>query len=78
MQVTNIPVYLFDSYYPWQKGSNELQIGLSDNIFHKGLTCLHRQQKLSSVARISNKRPSKILEYETPAEKCNLGVAINI
>ena len=64
-----IKVYFADAYCSWQRGSNEQTNGLLRRFFPKGtdFTLLTDRQLQEAVDNI-NHRPTKILNYRTPAE----------
>ena len=73
---TDVEVYFCDPQSPWQRGCNENTNRLLRQYFPRGIDLsLYSQAKLSAVARQLNERPSKTLEYQTPAERFQACVA---
>ncbi len=74
---TGVKVYFWDPQSPWQRGTNENTNGLIRQFFPKK-TCLaqYSQQELDKVAAQLNSRPRKTLEFKTPKEVIEKGVAL--
>lgn len=74
---TDVQVYFCDPQHPWQRGTNENTNGLLRQYFPKGMSLAnYSQAKLNAVARKLNERPRKTLNYQTPAERFALSVAL--
>ncbi|MDX6227378.1 MAG: transposase, family [Frankiales bacterium] len=66
---TKMDIYFCDPHSPWQRGSNEITIGLLRQYFPKGTDLSgHSPQRLLEVAHELNARPRKTLGGITPAE----------
>ena len=74
---TGVPVFFCDPQSPWQRGSNENTNSLIRQYFPKK-TCLaqHTQRKLNQVANELNTRPRKTLNFATPKQIIEQGVAL--
>ena len=67
---TLIPVYFCDPASPWQGGSNENTNGLLRQYFPKGTDLgVHSPEHLTMVAAEINRRPPKILGWQSPMER---------
>ena len=74
---TNVRVYFCDPRSPWQRGTNENTNRLLRQYFPKGTDLSrHSQADLNAVALRLNQRPRKTLEFSTPADKLQAGVAL--
>ena len=73
---TDITVYFCDPRSPWQGGSNENTNGLLRYYFpNRTNLSVHSQDHLDMIARRLNGRPRETLEFATPAETLDAGVA---
>jgi len=74
---TGVRVYFCEPQSPWQRGTNENTNGLLRQYFPKK-TCLaqYPKQELDQVAAQLNNRPRKTLEFKTPKEIIEKGVAL--
>lgn len=74
---TGVPVFFCDPQCPWQRGTNENTNSLIRQYFPKK-TCLaqHTQRKLNQIASELNSRPRKTLNFATPKQVIELGVAL--
>jgi hypothetical protein len=67
---TDIKVYFCDLQHPWHRGSNENTNGLLRQYFPKGTDLsVYSQARLNVVARQTNERPRKTLNFDTPADR---------
>ena len=67
---TNALVYFADPSSPWQRGTNENTNGLLRQYFPKGSDLSrHSQSDLHLIADKLNRRPRKILGFQTPVDK---------
>jgi IS30 family transposase len=74
---TTIPVYLWDSQCPWQRGANENTNSLIRQYFPKKTDLsLHYQERLSEVATQLNERPRKTLKFKTQSHMFEISVAL--
>lgn len=76
-KATGVPVYFCDPQSPWQRGTNENTNSLIRQYFPKK-TCLsqHSQNKLNQIANELNTRPRKTLNFDTPKNVIEKGVAL--
>lgn len=76
---TDTQVYFCDPQSPWQRGTNENTNRLLRQYFPKGTDLsAHSQTALHKVAQRLNRRPRKILGYETPADRLQASVATTV
>ncbi|MEE9357452.1 MAG: IS30 family transposase, partial [Sedimenticolaceae bacterium] len=69
-------VYFCDPQSPWQRGTNENTNRLLRKYFPKKTDLsIYSQAHLDRVAKKLNQRPRKTLDFATPADKLNDGVA---
>jgi len=77
--VTDMPVFFCDPHSPWQRGSNENTNGLLRQYFPKSTDLtVHTADELSAVAAELNSRPRKTLNWDTPADRLAMLLAITI
>jgi hypothetical protein len=73
---TDVQVYFCDPQSPWQRGTNENTNRLLRQYFPKGTDLSARSQAdLCRVALRLNQRPRKTLDFRSPADVLNDGVA---
>jgi IS30 family transposase len=73
---TGVPVYFCDPKSPWQRGTNENTNGLVRQYFPKGLALsAFSQHDLDVIAARLNRRPRKILGFQSPSSRITGGVA---
>ncbi len=73
---TDAKVYFYDPQSPWQRGTNENTNRLLRKYFPKKTDLsIYSQAQLDRVAKKLNQRPRKTLDFATPADRLNDGVA---
>jgi IS30 family transposase len=73
---TGVPVYFCDPKSPWQRGTNENTNGLVRQYFPPGVDLsAFTQHELDLVAVKLNRRPRKILGFQSPRSRITGGVA---
>ncbi len=73
---TDAKVYFCDPQSPWQRETNENTNRLLRQYFPKKIDLsIYSQAQLDRVAKKFNQRPRKTLDFATPADKLNDGIA---
>lgn len=73
---TGVPVYFCDPKSPWQRGTNENTNGLVRQYFPSGVDfSSFTQHELDLIAVRLNRRPRKILGFQSPRSRITGGVA---
>jgi IS30 family transposase len=73
---TGVPVYFCDPKSPWQRGTNENTNGLVRQYFPPGLDLsAFTQHEFDLIAIRLNRRPRKILGFNSPRSRITGGVA---
>jgi IS30 family transposase len=73
---TGVPVYFCDPKSPWQRGTNENTNGLIRQYFPPGVDLsAFTQHQLDLIAVRLNRRPRKILGFQSPRSRITGGVA---
>jgi IS30 family transposase len=74
---TGVPVYFCDPKSPWQRGTNENTNGLIRQYFPPGVDLsAFTQHQLDLIAVRLNRRPRKILGFQSPRSRITGGVAL--
>lgn len=72
---TGIPVFFFDAYSPWQRGTNENTNGLIRQYLPKSTDLnLTNTTRFEEIVTELNNRPRRALKWQTPHEVFNAAV----